>query len=262
MDVELEPLHVESVGAGAPLVMLHGWALHGGLFAPVVHAFARTHRAHVVDLPGHGYSAPLDRWSLDGVVDRLDERFADCERLCVLGWSLGGMVAMHWAQREPYRIERLLLVTTTPKFVSAPDWPLGIASETLERFADELRVAFTPTLLRFLTLQTRGSEAARALLAGLRRDLLARGGPDRDALDAALEVLRNVDLRATIGALQQPALVVGGPRDTLVPLAACEWLAQALPHGRLKAIEGAGHVPFISHRDEFLAAALPFIDGD
>lgn len=262
MDVELAPLHVESAGAGPALVLLHGWGLHGGLLAPVVHAFARTHRVHVVDLPGHGYSAPLLPWSLDGVVDLLDERFADCERVRVLGWSLGGAIAMHWAQRVPPRVERLLLVATTPKFVATPDWPHGIAAETLERFADELRVAFGPTLMRFLTLQTRGSEAAHALLAGLRRDLLARGSPDRAALDAALAVLRSLDLRATARRLQQPALVVAGPRDTLVPLGACEWLSRTLPCGRLTVIEGAGHVPFISHREQFLGAALGFVDGD
>ncbi len=53
----MSALHVESVGAGPPLVLLHGFALHGGLFAPVVPQLARTHRVHVVDLPGHGHSA-------------------------------------------------------------------------------------------------------------------------------------------------------------------------------------------------------------
>ena len=260
MDVELAPLHVESVGSGPPLVLLHGWALHGGLFASIVHAFARTHRVHVVDLPGHGYSAPMRPWSLDGVVDRLDERFGDSGRIRILGWSLGGMIAMRWADRTPSRIERLLLVATTPKFVAAPDWAHGIDAQTLDRFADELRVAFAPTLLRFLTLQTRGGEAAHAALGSLRRDVLARSRPDAAALDAALAVLRDVDLRATAARLPHPALVIAGSRDTLVPPGACEWLARTLPGGELATVDGAGHVPFISHPDRFLAAAVPFVD--
>jgi pimeloyl-ACP methyl ester carboxylesterase len=48
----------------------------------------------------------------------------------------------------------------------------------------------------------------------------------------------------------------------LVPLGACEWLGRTLPRGRLTVIEGAGHVPFISHREQFLGAALGFVDGD
>ena len=261
MDVELDALHVESAGAGPPLVLLHGWALHGGLFASVVHAFARTHRVHVVDLPGHGYSAPLRPWTVDRVVDVLDRRFGAGERLRVLGWSLGGSIAMHWAHHAPSRIERMLLVSTTPKFVAAPDWPQGIEAATLQRFADELRVAFGPTLLRFLTLQTRGSQSAHASLVALRSDLLARGDPDRAALDAGLAALRDMDLRDVAARLPQPAMVIGGTRDTLVPLGACEWLAATLPQGTLVAVDGAGHVPFLSHRDCFLAAALPFFDG-
>ena len=57
-------LHVESVGEGRPLVLLHGFALHGGLFAPLRPAFAQHHRVHVVDLPGHGYSDPIDSWTM------------------------------------------------------------------------------------------------------------------------------------------------------------------------------------------------------
>jgi len=243
MHVSLAPLHVVSAGTGAPLVLLHGWALHGGLFAPIVHAFANSHHVHVVDLPGHGYSA-------------------DCDRIRVLGWSLGGAIAMHWAQRSPSRIERLLLVTATPKFVAAPDWPDAMEAATLERFADELRVAFGPTLSRFLTLQTRGGDAAHSVLAALRRDALARGEPDRASLDAALAVLRSIDLRETAQHLQQPALVIAGTHDTLVPLGAGEWLGRALPHGRVEVIQGAGHVPFLSHRDRFLRAALAFLDDD
>jgi len=48
-------LHVESTGEGPPLVLLHGWAMHGGLFAPLVPALARRYRVSVVDLPGHGH---------------------------------------------------------------------------------------------------------------------------------------------------------------------------------------------------------------
>ena len=49
-------LHVDVVGSGPPLVLLHGWAMHGGIFAPLVEAL-RAHRTlHVVDLPGHGHS--------------------------------------------------------------------------------------------------------------------------------------------------------------------------------------------------------------
>ena len=49
-------LHVEVVGHGPPLVLLHGWAMHGGVFAPLVARLRSRFTLHVVDLPGHGRS--------------------------------------------------------------------------------------------------------------------------------------------------------------------------------------------------------------
>ena len=50
------PLHVEVVGDGPPLVLIHGWGLHGGVFAPLVDRLSDRFRMHLVDLPGHGGS--------------------------------------------------------------------------------------------------------------------------------------------------------------------------------------------------------------
>ena len=52
-------LHIEIVGDGPPLVLLHGWGLHGGVFAPLVDRLSDRFRMHLVDLPGHGYSLSL-----------------------------------------------------------------------------------------------------------------------------------------------------------------------------------------------------------
>src|SRR5690348_3956646 len=98
-------VHVESVGAGPPLVLLHGFALHGGVFAPILPTLARTHRVHVVDLPGHGHSHDVPASSLDAVVDRVAGAVRDAlaregatgRAPAVLGWSFGGQVAMAWA---------------------------------------------------------------------------------------------------------------------------------------------------------------------
>ena len=56
MNVQALPLHVEITGSGPPLVLLHGWAMHGGVYAPLVARLHDTHTLHVVDLPGHGLS--------------------------------------------------------------------------------------------------------------------------------------------------------------------------------------------------------------
>src|SRR5687767_13701253 len=258
-DAHAATLHVESVGEGPPLVLLHGWAMHGGLFSPIVPALAKQHRVHAVDLPGHGHSDRMHPFTLERVVDVLEHRFAHAQALSVLGWSLGGAVAMAWARRAPSRIARLVLVCATPKFGAAPDWPCAMTDETLSRFADELRVAFRQTLLRFLTLQLQGSEEGRVALAALRQRIFSRGEPDATSIADSLAALRAIDLRDEASRIEQPALVVTGARDTLVPAAAGAWLAGALPSGRSQVLDRAAHAPFLSHPVAFLDPVTAFL---
>lgn len=254
-------VHVESVGSGPPLVLLHGWALHSGLWGPLQAHFARRHRVHAIDLPGHGHSAPTEPYTMATIVAAIDAAVGDDAPLSVLGWSLGGAVAMEWALARPGRFDRLVLVATSPRFVAAADWPHAMAAATLARFGDELRVAYRPTLQRFLSLQLHGSEHGRAALATMRKHLFARGEPSAGVLERALDLLAGVDLRARVPALAVPARVVSGDRDTLAPASAGRWLAAALPAASYAEIPGAAHVPFLSHPDAFTAAVDGFLDG-
>jgi pimeloyl-[acyl-carrier protein] methyl ester esterase len=254
--------HVESVGAGAPLVLLHGWGLHGGLFAPLLPGLARRFRVHVVDLPGHGHSRAIADATLDTLVDAVADAVADERRpLAVLGWSLGGLCAMRWARREPARVARLVLVATSPRFVSGDDWPHAMSATTLARFGDEFAASWKLTMQRFLALQVHGSESGRATLAALRHQLFARGEPSRAALADALRVLATSDLRGEVGAIDAPTLVVSGERDMLAPAAAGARLREAMPRASYVRIDGAAHAPFLSHREAFDRALDGFLDG-
>jgi pimeloyl-[acyl-carrier protein] methyl ester esterase len=255
-------IHVESLGAGPPLVLLHGFGMHGGLFAPALPAFAGRHRVHVVDLPGHGHShAPVPE-SVDAIADMVADAVAPtAPRATVLGWSWGGQIALAWALRRPRCVERLVLVCTTPSFVQRAHWRCAMSAETLRRFGDELRVAYRLTLQRFLTLQVQGSEAGKAVLAQLRARLFERGAPSVASLNAALDVLVETDLRPRIPQITVPALVLSGARDTLAPAAAGEWLAGALPDARYRVFSHAAHAPFLSHPLEFASTVKDFIDA-
>src|ERR1700675_1360743 len=246
-------VHVESVGRGRPLVMLHGWGMHSGLCFPLLPRLIERYRLHLVDLPGHGYSDPLATpppLSLRRVVEAVELAIAETVApapLMILGWALGGQVALEWARLRPERVGALVLMSTTPSFVQRPDWPYGMAEATLRQFGDELRVAYRQTLQRFVTLQVQGSEHACDTLGSLRSHLFARGEPSPQALRDSLELLASSDLRSGISAISQPALVIAGDRDTLTPVAAGRFLASALPHASLVVIHGAAHTPFLSH---------------
>jgi pimeloyl-[acyl-carrier protein] methyl ester esterase len=255
-------LHIESTGHGPPIVLLHGWAMHSGLWGPLVPRLAKRFRVHAVDLPGHGYSSGSVPFTVDGVVAALAAAFAaEAIPLSVLGWSLGGLVAMRWAQAEPLRVGRVALVATSPCFVAGDDWPHAVSHETLVRFGDELHVAWKLTVQRFLALQVQGSEHARATLAASRAQWFARGEPSPRVLAGALAEILRADLRPDVHRIGQPALVISGARDILTPPGAGRWLAQHLPAGRFAEIPGAAHAPFLSHPDAFDAALDAFLDG-
>ncbi len=262
------PLYVASLGAGSPLVLLHGFAMHGGVLAGLAARLAARHRVHVVDLPGHGRSCSANVDTLGAVADAVATSVAAARAhdtaahapVAVLGWSFGGQVAMAWAAQRPAEIARLALVCTTPSFVTRADWPCAMAPETLSRFGDELAVAYRATLQRFLTLQVQGSDAGRAALAQLRARLFEHGNPAPAALARTLALVAGNDLRPLAASLYVPALVVAGARDALAPAPAGAWLAAALPAGRLAMLDGAAHAPFLSHPEAFGAALGAFLD--
>lgn len=254
-------LHVESYGSGKPLLMLHGWGMHGGMWGDAVQHLAQGFRVHCVDLPGHGFSSKSQdqdsSFSLDAIVDELATQFNAPLNVC--GWSLGGQIALRWAQRCPAQVEKLVLAASTPCFVQCADWQCAMAEEVLEAFSDAMAQDYQATLKRFLALQVRGSENERGLLQTLRSRLFERGEPDIAALYGGLAILLDTDLRTQLAQIEQAALVIAGTRDTLTPPAASAYLAQALPNARLVNIAGAAHAPFLSHPEIFVKQITDFL---
>lgn len=262
-------LHIETLGRGAPLVLIHGWGMHGGVWRDVAQSLSQHFQVHCVDLPGFGLSVGRvatrqaivglqPDLALDAIVAELSSTFKEPVNIC--GWSLGGQVAMHWAVREPRQVNKLILVSSTPCFTARDDWRFGLQAEVLEKFAAELEHNHAATLRRFISLQLRGSENERELLAKLREQLFSRGEPDMDALRAGLAILRDVDQRSEVAGIAQPTLVIAGQRDKLTPPEASNYLAQVIPNATVVEIAGAAHAPFLSHPDIFIEQVKSFLN--
>lgn len=250
-------LRVDVVGKGPPLVLLHGWAMHGGIFAPLVDVLREHRTLHVVDLPGHGHNrdcgVPL---TLDACANAVFDVVPDAP-WC--GWSLGGLIALHAASKQPERIPALAMLCATPKFVVADDWPLGMPVEVFRGFADGLRSDWRTTIDRFIALEAFGSDHMRDELRMLRDAVLAHGEPATHVLAEGLQVLEDSDLRYALPPLRMPSLWIGGRRDRLVNPRAMQASAELAPESRYVQVEHAGHAPFLTHADEVAAALLGFL---
>lgn len=254
------------------LVLIHGWGMNAGVWECLPESPRPRVRLHPIELPGHG-GRPLPA-PREGGPETLGAWADACLEVAPpgavwLGWSLGGLVALaaalRAAERGPEgfeaRIRGLILMTATPRFVRAPDWPTAMPPETLARFQDELLTDPGGTLSRFLALQVRGSDQARQTLRHLRQDLATRPAPDPVALALGLDLLRGRDLRPALGRLRLPTLWIFGSHDTLVPAAVASHIEPLLPGARTWVIQGAAHAPFLSHPVETWRTIGDFLAG-
>lgn len=250
-------LYVHTEGRGdAHLVLLHGWAMHGGVFAPLIGALRERCTLHVVDLPGHGHSRDCTvSLQPDACVHAI---LARVPRAAWLGWSLGGLYALQAALDFPDRVTALAMVSASPRFVRGAGWTYAVSPEILQDFGRDLATDYEGTLERFLQLEAFGSDSAHDDLRKMRADSLERQRPDPRALVEGLDVLEHTDLRARLASLTQPSAWISGRRDRLIPPQALRWAA-AQCHGAFTCVAGGGHAPFIGHAPEVVAAIAPLL---
>ncbi|HXF67801.1 MAG TPA: alpha/beta fold hydrolase, partial [Burkholderiales bacterium] len=133
------------------VVFLHGWGQDAGVWDDLAARLAPRFRAHAPDLPGYGAAAGRSPCTLEAMAEAVAH---GAPRRChVVGWSLGGQVALLWARRAPHQVERLALIATTPCFTQRPGWSCALAAEEVRDFARALAADRAGTLARFAALQ-------------------------------------------------------------------------------------------------------------
>lgn len=247
-------IHYQIFGQGQPLVMIHGWAMHSGIWQSFVEQVAQHCQVICVDLPGHGLSEMIEPFSLQNISDRLMQ-VLPVQQFSVLGWSLGATVAIDMAARYPDRVQSLQVLAGNPLFVESVDWP-GVNAEVLDGFAEQLANDVQQTLVRFLGLQVKGLADAKTLLQQIKTAVQACPAPSLQALQAGLQILKHSDERLALQQLQCPVSVLMGDRDSLIPLALAEALKKLQPAMQIHLLENAGHVPFLSHSQQLLERVI------
>ncbi|HET7591499.1 MAG TPA: pimeloyl-ACP methyl ester esterase BioH [Rhodanobacteraceae bacterium] len=254
---EGDKLFIHTEGSGdTHIVLLHGWAMHGGVFAPLVEALRGRCTLHVVDLPGHGRSSD----------SKIPLQPAACARAIAervppaiwLGWSMGGLYALQAALDFPAQVRGVAMLCASPRFVRGEDWSYAVSPEILQGFGRDLESNYEGTLERFLALEALGSDCAQADLRKLRADTFSEHRPNVRALVEGLDVLEHTDLRNRLHEMTQSSAWIAGRRDRLIPWQAMRWAAHQCG-GAFTCVAGGGHAPFIGHTAEVIAALEPLL---
>ncbi|MCW9024820.1 MAG: pimeloyl-ACP methyl ester esterase BioH [Gammaproteobacteria bacterium] len=259
-----DTLHVKTMGHGQDLVLLHGWAMHGGIWPDaMLSQLAETYRLHIVDLPGHGLSkAGNADFTVSQITATLEQSLLSLlkGKAIFIGWSLGGLIAANLVLRNPGCVEKLVLIATSLRFTKAHDWLHAVDEKVLTLFAENLMDDYRTMLSRFLALQFSGDEYARQGLRELKQKVFERDVPEVKILEQGLEVLLTADFRQQASYIDCPVQLLGGEHDTLTPAASLVQISEIIPHARVSIIKGASHAPFISHTEAFLKDLTGFIN--
>lgn len=207
-------------------------------------------RVTVVDMPGYGNNTEtLERYDIDELAGWLKSVVK--KPSYIIGWSLGGLLAIKFAHHNPDLTVGVGLVASTPKFMEEGDWP-GIKPNVLAMFSKQLLVDHKDTVKRFLKIQALGSESMRADLKQIQDWVFSVPDPKVEALDAGLTMLQNVDLREEFSSITVPVSVLLGRLDSLVPNSVEQKLIDLLSGAKITVMPGVSHAPFISKKEQFI----------
>ena len=248
-------LYYETLGEGRPLIVLHGGLGSGQMFGPNLALLAKGHQVIAVDLQGHGRTAdierPLSTERMAGDIAALIEHLG-LERPDLMGYSLGGGVALIAALRHPELVGKLVLVSTPIRRSAFYAEILAQQGQVTAAAADAMKQ--TPMYQLYASIAPKPEDWPR---------LLTKIG---DAMKI------DFDYSKEIAGLTATTLIVAGDADIFPPAHAVElfgllgggkrdggWDGSGQPRSRLAILPGLTHYT-IFNAPALSAAIIPFLD--
>ncbi|MEA1889544.1 MAG: alpha/beta fold hydrolase [Pseudomonadota bacterium] len=215
------------------ILMLHGWGFPGSVFSSLIDKLAADFDVRAPDRPG--YAGNTDA----GEIIRLDAP------VLLVGWSLGGLLALQLAMRQPGKVRGLVLLATTPCFVNRPGWGSGMDKAVFDAFRQQVVDDPATAMQQFVRLNAgrAADRQSRAVLSAL------SGKATAQALQQGMSELAETDLRRSVADIDLPILLLHAADDRVVPAAASHWLQENIPNTRRLEFQTGGHAFFLQHAD-------------
>ena len=248
----------EAVGSPdlPPLVFLHGIGGAARAFRPQLAYFGDRYRAMAWDMPGYGGSAPPPVTSIATFATALRDFLKGCgaHKPILVGHSIGGMIVQQLLATDPTAASAVVLAQTSPAFgKSDGDWQKAFIAARLGPLdRGETMQSLAPSLVSELVGDTpdpQGMVLARETMAAV---------PEA-TYRATMLALMGFDLRAALGQIAIPTLVLSGSKDNNAPAPMMAKMATFIPAARYVELDCVGHLAGLERPAAFNAAIDDFL---
>ncbi len=233
------------LGKGEPIVLVPGLAGGWKLLAPLAVQLAKRHEVILYGLRGEVTPLVMAKEETIGHYARDLAALLDqlrLERPTLFGVSFGGAVALELAASYPGRLSGLVVMGAEARF--RVSFGSKIALRVLERFP-------LPSQNQFINQFFNILHGAQPEPGPLAQFIIERcWETDQGVMARRLRALESYDLSNQLWRLDLPTLVLAGTRDVIVPWERQRALAAQIPGARFEALEGAGHIGFLTHKSQ------------
>jgi len=237
-------------GEGTPLLLIHGLGARSEDWTPEMPVYAKNgFRVYAVDLLGCGRTDRPDiSYTIGQQVDLIQGFLTamHVEKADVMGWSMGGWVALEFALQHPQRVNRLVAMDSAGlKFKS------DLSPEILE-----------PNTVPELERLEMVLMAHHYYIPGfVQRDLLRTMERNRTVVHRTLQSLlrEEGDFAGQLGQLQMPVLLVWGQQDELLPPSVGKQMHESIPRSVLELYSGCGHMGPATCSDRMVPRVIDFL---
>jgi pimeloyl-[acyl-carrier protein] methyl ester esterase len=260
------------------LVMLHGFGTDSRVFASIGTKLSKDHDVLMVDLTGHGETkGKFESFSFAAysILHALDRYLG--EPYSLLGWSMGGQVALemykhskkrneteeedtcdcghdHHHEHKQANIGSLILVSSTPKFVASDDFKIGMNEAVFKKFTKNIESGHEKALADFFRLMfTKDEDGSKYV------DELMKYIPSQETLKECMDSFKRFDERHVLPTIDIPTLILTGDSDEIVDPKASMYMSQEIKGSTLKIFKGAGHAPHLTREKEMMDEISKFL---
>ena len=224
--------------------MITGWAATHAVWKRIIPALRQYGQVNPIQPPwlkAAAAQASLDNFDL--YVEKLSKVINTPTH--IIAWSLGGLIAIAAASKKAQAVKSICFISSTPKFVCQNNHNSGIDYQWFKSFAAAFDAEPIGTLEKFLWLQSKGDNFAGFTLQFLKNNFDFENY-DLQECKRGLVLLEELNLLDKLAGLACKKVFIHGDKDAVVNLQAARLACQSA-QAEMHVIQGAGHVPQVSH---------------